>query len=94
MKSAEIIQLRKRLGWTVHDLSRRLGVETKVVQSWEIGSAQPDLESLAQLQYLSNQAGSNSFHIQASAAIETFMFETQVDQIHIDEYQKRKNKLS
>ncbi|MGE4131092.1 MAG: multiprotein-bridging factor 1 family protein [Bdellovibrionales bacterium] len=62
MKPQEIRTLRRRLGWSLAEMARRMGCGTDLITSWESGDQNPDAESLNQLHFL-------HFHVESSSAI-------------------------
>ena len=67
------------------DLARRLGLDADVVAAWESDTSTPDGESIPQLDYLSDQFSSFSSRITIQPAVEHFMRENNLDQVHIDD---------
>jgi ribosome-binding protein aMBF1 (putative translation factor) len=77
--------LRKQLGWSAADLSRRLSCDLDKVQSWELGSFAPTLEEARQLEAISFFIDTNCEVVQLSAQAETIIQENNFEQIHGDD---------
>ena len=52
MTPEEIFQLRTRLGWSMYEMARQLGVSRSTIWAWEHGQNQPDPMRLAVLRQL------------------------------------------
>jgi len=73
--------LRQRLGWSVAEMARRMGCNTKLIQAWEKEAAKPDPEALNQLRYLQNHVESYSEQIAQKPIVEKEMEERHVAQL-------------
>ncbi|MCB0341858.1 MAG: hypothetical protein H6626_14705 [Pseudobdellovibrionaceae bacterium] len=81
----KIRELRLRLGWDLCQFSRRLGVDTEIVRSWEQGEERPYKECLREMNQLHMYAEQNSEHTACQPLADTLMQEYSLDQITISE---------
>lgn len=81
--SAEKIQqLRLGLGWSAADFSRRLGVMSEVVQSWEAGKSQPTSDDIRQIERLSFYLDSYSSVLERQSTSENILATNNFEQVH------------
>jgi transcriptional regulator with XRE-family HTH domain len=73
--------LRQRLGWSVAEMARRMGCNTRMIQSWERETAKPDADALNQLRYLQNYVESYSEHIAQNPQVEKAIEDRHVAQL-------------
>ncbi len=62
--SADILQLRRRLGWTRAELGFRMGCRSEIIEMWESGKLIPELEAINQLKVLLSQVEALSERVQ------------------------------
>lgn len=80
-KSDRILSLRRRLGWSQAELSRRLGVKVDAIQMWETGAGSPGIESMNELSSLESHVESYSSTISALPMAEVVLKEQNLNQI-------------
>lgn len=77
----KINELRRRLGWSQAELSRRVGVSVDALRSWEDGVSRPDSEACIQLSSLEGQLNRYSKSIATDPVAETFLSKNRLNQI-------------
>lgn len=80
-KAERIQNLRRRLGWSQAELSRRLGVSTAAIEKWELGLGNPGIESMNQLSSLESHLESYCSTISSSPIAEVVLKEKNMNQI-------------
>lgn len=84
MVNSKIIrQLRLGMGWTQSDLARHLKVEMNLVQQWELGTAQPDKNTIEQMTLLAKHAEFSSDVLSQTPLAELFLEESDLDQCEL-----------
>lgn len=76
-----ITTLRRRLGWSRAELSRRVGVTAKVIQAWEEGKGKPDSEASNQLLSLDGHLQKYSQSLATDPLAELFLEKNKLNQI-------------
>lgn len=76
-----IITLRRKLGWTRAELSRRVGVTVQVIQAWEDGTEKPDSEAGNQLLSLDGHLQKYSQSLATDPLAELFLEKNKLNQI-------------
>ncbi len=74
-------EMRKRLGYSAGDVARRISTPLERVRQWESGSAVPEVEDLAKLQVLFQQAQVCCQDVQVLSLTEMEMQQKSLDQI-------------
>ncbi len=82
---SRIKSLRKRLGWSAVDLSRRLGCKKDQVYQWEKEESVPDKEVVHQLNYIELQLKDRHQKISKRIHAEKHMKDNDLSQVYIDE---------
>lgn len=83
--SLDLLNLRRRMGWTASDLARHLKVTSIEIETWEKNGQRPqDPELLSQIKFLFRQADICSDEVKTAPIAETFLDETALDQIDSD----------
>jgi DNA-binding XRE family transcriptional regulator len=80
----EIHVMRLRLGWTQHDLARRLDISSEIVMLWEKGLEVPQNGHLRSLDLLIKHADLFSDEIHAIPFLEEEMERDSLEQIELD----------
>lgn len=78
---SKINELRRRLGWSQAELSRRVGVSVDVLRTWETGAARPDSEACIQLSSLEGHMNHYSKSLATDPVAETFLSKNRLNQI-------------
>ena len=81
----QIREVRLRLGWTVAEMSRRLGCSEVQVKALEANQVFPDAEVSSALQHLAHHVENNSEQLKRSAQSEEKLKGLGVDQVHVDD---------
>jgi ribosome-binding protein aMBF1 (putative translation factor) len=82
--TAENIQsLRRRLGWSAADLSRRFSCDLKVILDWEGGVSSPLPEQIRQLETLKFHLNDYSNKIQITPQAEKILEEEGLEQVSL-----------
>lgn len=84
-----IKSLRRRLGWSRAELSRRVGVKAEVIAAWEDGSRQPDSESCNQLLSLDSHVQKYSQSLASDPLAETYLEQNRLNQIFKNDLKNR-----
>jgi transcriptional regulator with XRE-family HTH domain len=80
--SAEIKNLRLRLGWSIAEFSRRMGVMPDMVEKWEVGSGQATPDDVLQLERLAFHVEGYSEQTSRNAKCEVLMNSQSLEQVH------------
>jgi DNA-binding XRE family transcriptional regulator len=78
---ALITQLRRRLGWTRAELSRRVGVTVTVIEAWEKGGEAPGQEICNQLDFLEGHLNRYCECLSKDPVAEIFLKENGLNQV-------------
>jgi|FLYM01.1.fsa_nt_gi transcriptional regulator with XRE-family HTH domain len=79
--SSKLSDLRRRLGWTRAELSRRVGVQVTEIQAWEQGDSQPGHEVSIEFTSLESHLERYSESIAADPIAESFLQKNRLNQI-------------
>ena len=89
MWSGERIRhLRRRLGWSAAELSRRLGCSVEKLESFESGAEKLDVDTVQQLEVLSFHLDSYNELLARSPQADQALDSTGKDQIHKKDLKK------
>jgi transcriptional regulator with XRE-family HTH domain len=77
----EMIILRKKMGWSVFDLSRRLGCHSSEIEKWEMGTQTPPDAIIDKLFQFKKDLDFNAESLSKAPFIEKIMVENGVDQL-------------
>lgn len=81
----QLVDLRRKLGWTASDLARRLACDVTMVQKWERDESKPQGESLHQLDYLKYHVENSSEQISQDPVADTLLNDHGLEQITKDQ---------
>lgn len=81
-------QLRRRLGWSAADFSRRLSCSIEALDALENGKTQPDLDTIQQLEVLNFHLDSYNEVLTRSPQADQALKSTGQDQIHKKDLKK------
>ena len=83
-----IRKLRRRLGWSAADFSRRLGCSLEALDALEIGRTQVDMDTVQQLEVLNFHLDSYNEVLSRSPQADQALESTGHDQIHKKDLKK------
>ena len=83
-----IRQLRRRLGWSAADFSRRLGCSLQTLEALETNKLNVDMDTLQQLEVLSFQLDSYNEVLSRSPQADQALNSTGKEQIHKKDLKK------
>lgn len=78
----KIQQLRLGLGWSAADFSRRLGISSDSVISWESGISAPTPDDLRQIERLAFYLDSYSSVLERASTSEAMLTANNYEQVH------------
>jgi DNA-binding transcriptional regulator YiaG len=84
--SAQITELRSRLGQSRADFARAMGVALELVYDWQDGLVRPSPSQRSLMARLAQHADEYSEKVALRPALETALRERKVDQIHASEF--------